>query len=142
MKLVFASVIAFLGSAIADAQWSATQWIQSTRPAIVAHRGCWEFAPENSLKGLKACQSLGVKMVEGDVHKTKDGVLVIMHDDTLNRMTNLSGPVKNYTYRELTKARLREAAGGKNAPITSEPIPSFAEWLRKWRKAARFFCST
>jgi glycerophosphoryl diester phosphodiesterase len=53
------------------------------------------IAPENSLKGLKACQSLGVKMVEGDIHKTKDGVLVIMHDNTLDRMTNLSGPVKN-----------------------------------------------
>jgi glycerophosphoryl diester phosphodiesterase len=137
MKLVFTGVLAFLGSQVAgfgqtslDTQRAATNWIQSTRPAIVAHRGCWEFAPENSLKGLKACQSLGVEMVEGDIHKTKDGVLVIMHDDTLDRMTNLSGPVKNYTYRELTKARLREAAGGKNAPITNEPIPSFVEWLR------------
>jgi glycerophosphoryl diester phosphodiesterase len=133
MKLVLVMAAALLGSAVAGlgqgAQSSVTQWIKNTRPAIVAHRGCWEFGPENSLKGMKACQSLGVKMLEGDIHKSKDGVLVIMHDDTLDRMTNMSGPVKNYTYRELKSARLREGAGGKNAAVTSEPVPSFSEWL-------------
>jgi Glycerophosphoryl diester phosphodiesterase family len=108
---------------------SVTEWISQTRPAVIAHRGCWEFGPENSLKALKACTDLGVRMAEGDLHRTKDGVLVWMHDDTLDRMTNLSGRVDSYTWKELQSARLREGAGGTNTAVTDQPIPSFAEVL-------------
>lgn len=102
---------------------------QADRPIVAAHRGCWGQGPENSLIGLKACIAFGVDIVEGDVRTTKDGVIVLMHDETLDRTTNFTGRVRDYTYAQLRAARLRDGKGGKDAPITDEPIPGLAEWL-------------
>lgn len=79
---------------------------------------------------LQACINLGVEMVEGDVRTTRDGVLVIMHDPTLDRMTNMIGPLKSYTYQHLKRARLRNGSGGNEAALTEEIIPSLTEMLR------------
>lgn len=96
---------------------------------VVAHRGCWREAPENSLAAIEVCARLGVDMVEIDIRETADGVLVLMHDDTLDRTTILSGPVSDYTYSELSGARLREGAGGPEAQLTAEAIPTLQEAL-------------
>lgn len=104
--------------------------IFETSPAVVvAHRGCWREAPENSLAAIEACAQLGVDMVEIDIRETADGVLVLMHDDTLDRTTNLAGPVADYAYGELAAARLREGAGGPDAALTTQGIPTLREAL-------------
>jgi protein-tyrosine phosphatase len=100
------------------------------RPIVVAHRGCWRITAENALSGLKACTERGIDVVEVDLRLTKDGQLVLMHDDTLDRMTNLSGPVAERTLAEFKTARLRRADGGKDSPITNEAPPTFVEELR------------
>jgi glycerophosphoryl diester phosphodiesterase len=60
---------------------------------IGAHRGDPEFAPENTQAAFDAAVALGVDYVETDVQRTADGVLVLLHDDDLDRTTNGSGPV-------------------------------------------------
>lgn len=112
------------------AQSPSVRAIFETSPAVVvAHRGCWREAPENSLAAIEACSRLGVDMVEIDIRETADGVLVLMHDDTLDRTTSLSGPVSGYAYSELASARLREGAGGPDAALTAEGIPTLQDAL-------------
>jgi hypothetical protein len=79
------------------------------RVYIVAHRGntlaaIEQMVPENSLECFEiAIQSGIVDMIEIDVRPTKDGELVIMHDETIDRTTNGKGKVSSYTYQELLK---------------------------------------
>ena len=104
---------------------------RSTRTLVIAHRACWrEGAPENSLMAVRACERMGADGVELDVHHTKDGVAVIFHDDTVDRMTNGTGKVIDLTWAQLSRLRLREGAGGPNALLTREHIPTLDAYLR------------
>ena len=75
----------------------------------IAHRGASNLAPENTLASFQKALELGADFLECDVHLSKDGELVIMHDDKVDRTTNGSGYVKDYTLSELKKLD----AGGK-----------------------------
>ncbi len=68
---------------------------------IVAHRGDSAYFPENTLPAFKSAAKLGVDCIETDVHLTRDGVCVIWHDDTLERLTADDGLVSDKTYKEL-----------------------------------------
>ena len=70
---------------------------------VVAHRGDWRHAPENSIAAIKSAISIGADMVEIDIQKTKDGDFVLMHDNSIDRTTNGKGYVSNYTIKELIK---------------------------------------
>ena len=54
---------------------------------VVAHRGDWRYAPENSIAAIEHSIAVGVDIVELDLQLTKDSVLIVMHDATLNRTT-------------------------------------------------------
>jgi glycerophosphoryl diester phosphodiesterase len=99
------------------------------RPVVVAHRGCWQSTAENSLSAINACIRLGTEVVEEDVRSTKDGVLVLIHDETLDRTTNLTGSVGAHSYAEIRRARLRKRDGGPAAAILSESVPSLVDAL-------------
>ena len=103
------------------------------QPMIVAHRGCHTEAPENSLAAFQRCIALGIDMVETDVQITKDGVLVLMHDTTVDRTTNGTGRVADMTLAELKQLRLRLGYGGPDAPLTDETIPTFEEAMQTMR---------
>ncbi|MEO7361448.1 MAG: glycerophosphodiester phosphodiesterase family protein, partial [Gemmatimonadaceae bacterium] len=75
----------------------------------IGHRGNRAHAPENTVESLKQALALGVDAVEFDVRVSRDGVLVVMHDPTLERTTNASGPVS-----ALTVAALRDIDAGAN----------------------------
>jgi glycerophosphoryl diester phosphodiesterase len=94
---------------------------------VIAHRGCTAKAPENSIKAITDCIALGVDMVELDVRKTADGVLILMHDDTLQRTTNGYGEVSDYRYDELIELTLKMGFGGNEAKMTNEFIPTFEQ---------------
>jgi glycerophosphoryl diester phosphodiesterase len=96
---------------------------------VVAHRGCWQKTSENSIDAIKACIAAGIDMVELDVRLTRDNVLVLMHDATVDRMTDGKGKVSDLDWAELRKLRLREGKGG-NTALTDRHIPSFEEGLR------------
>ncbi|MBL4577154.1 MAG: hypothetical protein JKX74_01700 [Flavobacteriales bacterium] len=68
---------------------------------ITGHRGAAALAPENTMLSIRKAILLGVERVEIDVHQSKDGEIVVIHDHTLDRTTNGSGKIKNYTYKDL-----------------------------------------
>ncbi|MDA0708573.1 MAG: glycerophosphodiester phosphodiesterase [bacterium] len=70
-------------------------------PEVIAHRGGWGLWPENTLYGFQRAVDLGADMLEMDVRATADSVLVILHDETLDRTTNGKGPVGDWTLKEL-----------------------------------------
>ncbi len=67
----------------------------------IAHRGASAYAPENTFSAFDKALSLGVDQVELDVHFSKDGHIVVIHDDNLDRTTNGSGPVSGQTLAQL-----------------------------------------
>lgn len=68
---------------------------------IYAHRGASKEAPENTMAAFELAVELGAEGFELDVHLSKDGKLVVIHDETLKRTTGVEGYVKQYTYEEL-----------------------------------------
>jgi len=68
---------------------------------IIGHRGARDLWPENSLEGFKRTRDLGVDAVEFDVHLARDGELVVIHDPSLERTTEGTGPVADRTAGEL-----------------------------------------
>ncbi len=78
---------------------------------VIAHRGDWRNAPENSLQAIKNCIEMGVDMVEIDIRETKDGKLVLMHDETIDRTTNATGYVKDWTLDSLRTLNLLDGLG-------------------------------
>ncbi len=84
---------------------------------IMGHRGAAAYEPENTLRSIRTALAMGVAAVEVDVQLTKDGELAVIHDDTVDRTTNGTGAVRDFTLEEL---RGLDAGQG-------EPIPSLAE---------------
>lgn len=68
---------------------------------VIGHRGYPAVAPENTLLSFRAAMELGVDWLETDVQQTKDGVLVLFHDNDIKRITGLEGTIADYTYEEL-----------------------------------------
>ena len=99
----------------------------SDQVLIIAHRGDWRSAPENSLHAFQACIDAGYDMVEVDVRKTSDGVLVVMHDETVNRTTEGVGKVSEMTAEQVTSLRLRNACG--RVTDYGERVPTFEQVL-------------
>ncbi len=96
-------------------------------PRIFAHRGGGSLAPENTLAAIRLGQSLGYSAHEIDVKLSRDGVLVLMHDATLERTTNGQGRPADLTWEEL--ARL-DAGSWHSAEFAGEPVASFGDAAR------------
>ena len=92
---------------------------------VIAHRGDWRNAPENSLQSIEKAIAMTVDMIELDIQPTKDGNFICMHDETLDRTSTGKGPIKDYTTEELKKFVLRSGNGIK----TRQPIPTLKEAL-------------
>lgn len=92
---------------------------------VAAHRGDWRNAPENSILALENSIAMGVDIMEIDLKKTKDGVLILMHDRTIDRTTSGKGKPEDYTWQEIQKFTLRNGLGR----ITEHKIPTFKEFL-------------
>ena len=98
----------------------------SNQVLVIAHRGDWRNAPENSLQAVRNCIALGVDMVEIDVKKTKDGQLIILHDSTLDRTTTGRGRPEDFTLAEIKQLYLRNGTGHP----TRHRVPTFEEVMR------------
>ena len=93
---------------------------------VISHRGDWRNYPENSIPAIESVIRMGVDMMELDVKMTKDSVLVLMHDKTIDRMTNGKGKVSDFTYDSLRTFRMRRA---HNVVTDSIRIPTLREAL-------------
>jgi glycerophosphoryl diester phosphodiesterase len=102
------------------------------RVLVTAHRACWQQTSENSVDAIRQCVALGVDIVEIDVRRTADGELVLMHDETVDRMTEGHGATTELSFAEIRKLKLRDANGG-DQPITKRAIPTLAEALEAAR---------
>jgi len=91
-----------------------------TRLQNIAHRGGPKYAPENTLAAFRNAIAQGVDWLEFDVQMTKDGVLVVIHDDTVDRTTNGTGAV-----RDLTLEQIRAFDAGQG-----EQVPTFEEVMK------------
>ncbi|MBQ8231336.1 MAG: hypothetical protein IJZ34_05360 [Lachnospiraceae bacterium] len=90
-----------------------------------AHRGASEYAPENTLSSFYLGLLQGANGIETDVQRTKDGVLVLFHDNTLDRVTDSTGRVQDYTLAELKKVKVI----GNSPRGFYDRIPTFREFL-------------
>jgi glycerophosphoryl diester phosphodiesterase len=80
----------------------------NTLPLVVAHRGGAALWAENSITAFRGAIGLGVDLIEFDVHLTRDGKIVVIHDATLDRTTTGTGPVADHQWSELKELRLKE----------------------------------
>ena len=88
-------------------------------PLIIGHRGAYNEALENSMEGFKRAIELKADYIELDIHKTLDGIPVIMHDTNTIRMTGKEGIIKNMTNEELKQLTLHN---GEKIPTLREVI--------------------
>ncbi len=92
---------------------------------VVAHRGDWRYAPENSLAAIRHSIDVGVDVVELDLQLTKDSVLIVMHDGRLERTTTGKGLVKEWTVDSIKTLKLKNGCGIK----TMHGVPTLEEAL-------------
>lgn len=103
-----------------------------------AHRGAMGYAPENTLAAFRLGVAQGSDLVEADVQRSKDGVLVLMHDTTLTRTTNVEevfperAPwrVSDFTYAEMKQL---DAGSWFSEEYAGEPVPTMAEMVELLR---------
>ncbi|WP_311777375.1 glycerophosphodiester phosphodiesterase family protein [Trueperella abortisuis] len=74
-------------------------------PTVLAHRGGGNEAPENTIVAFHAMRERGFRYVESDCHVTADGTVIILHDPILDRLTDASGPVSSWSWRDLRHVR-------------------------------------
>ncbi|WP_432153613.1 glycerophosphodiester phosphodiesterase [Streptomyces tricolor] len=85
----------------------------------IGHRGVMGVEPENTLRSFVAAQRAGLDLIELDLHLSKDGALVVMHDAEVDRTTDGSGPIADKTLAEL---RALDAGRGERVPVFEEVL--------------------
>lgn len=95
-------------------------------PLKIGHRGASGYCPENTMASYHKAIEMGVDVLEVDIHLSKDGVLVVHHDPTLERTTNGKGNLKDYTAAELLKL---DAGSWFHPDFKNERIPLLSEVL-------------
>ena len=78
-----------------------TSRVSSRHPILVGHRGMKGSAPENTLAAFRAAAQAGIDGVEFDVQRTKDGILIVYHDENIKRMTDSEGQIEDLTWDEI-----------------------------------------
>ena len=102
-------------------------------PVRIAHRGASGSAPENTLPAFERAVQIGVDAIEIDVHGTSDGHTVVIHDASMDRTTNRSGPI-----RELTLEQIRAADAGSwfHSDFAGAKVPLLEEAIEVTRHRA------
>lgn len=130
MNRIFLSLVMALVAVTAAAQTRAERIIAQIRDpkskyvVVIAHRSDWRHYPENSLAAMEGAIAMGVDMVEIDVQRTKDGVLVCCHDNSVDRTTTGSGKVKDLTSDYIATLKLKTKQG-----VTEYGMPTLAQAL-------------
>ena len=109
-------------------------FFDSDRPMVIAHQGGEGLRPSNTMLAFENAMALGVDVLEMDVHSTSDGALVLIHDDTVDRTTDGTGRVNDFTLAELQQLDAGEywtADDGATTPYRGQGvhIPTLDEVL-------------
>lgn len=94
------------------------------QPLAFSHRGFAPNGEENTIKAFQRAVRLGFRYLETDVHVSRDGVLMVFHDETLQRVAGVSGGIKDYSAEELSRFN-----------VAGEKIPTFEELLLEFPQA-------
>lgn len=122
--IMMQGVIAAVALALAWVSVSGSAFAESASASLVAaHRGGSLLWPENSLLAFRNALGLGADYVEFDVHLSRDGEVVVIHDPTLERTSTGHGAVKEKSLKELQTVQLKDHAGA----VTEETIPTLDE---------------
>lgn len=100
------------------------------RTPILVHRGATRFAPENTLRAYAEAMNHGADGVEIDIRRSQDGILYLLHDDTLDRVSGCTGKARERTYFGLLNCRVTGASGPHDC------IPTLASLLVLARQRA------
>ena len=106
------------------------QLLRERRTLIAAHRGASAYAPENTLAAYRLAVEMGVEAIEVDVHLSRDGVPVVIHDPRLDRTTNAEGLVKDHSAAQLKQL---DVGSWFDTKFSSERLPTLEELLL-WAK--------
>ena len=103
----------------------------SVRPLLVAHRGFSSIRPENTCSAFDAAVEAGFDGYEFDLHTTKDGAWVVIHDDTVDKMTDGTGNVEDFTFEEIRRLTIDAGNGKKYLENLAErpTVPTLQEAL-------------
>lgn len=101
------------------------------RPLVCGHRGASGHAPENTLVAFRRARELGATWIEFDVQLSADGVPIILHDDTLERTTNLGQPLRP-TELDLAELKKLDAGSWFGPEFAGEPIATLEEVLEEF----------
>lgn len=94
---------------------------------LIAHRGLSSLFPQNTLPAFEAAAQAGYYAIELDIHTTADGEWVVIHNDTVDDMTDGSGKVSDFTLDEIKALTIDNGNGVKNLPALT--IPALSEVL-------------
>jgi len=133
---VTALTTALLGTAALLLPATDVRAVDGTPPTVIAHRGGSAYAPENTLAAVDKAARLGAVWVENDVQRTRDGELVVLHDDSLRRTTDVERvfpgrapwKVKDFTAAEI--ARL-DAGSWFGAAYAGARVPTLKQYVRR-----------
>ena len=103
------------------------------RTLVWGHRGASGYAPENTMAAFEKAVELGADGIEVDVQLTKDGELVVIHDETIDRVSDGSGWVKDYTYAKLIKHNFNRT----HPEYEHAQIPTLEETLMRKKNLER-----
>ena len=93
-------------------------------PAVIGHRGACGHAPENTLASIHKAAALGVRWVEFDTKLSRDGHVILFHDDKLKRTTGAPGAVAD---RDLADLQSLDAGGWYASAFKGEPVPTLRQ---------------
>ncbi|MER6220184.1 glycerophosphodiester phosphodiesterase family protein [Streptomyces sp900105755] len=135
-RAVAVTATALLGTAALLSPVPAARAGGVAEPTVLAHRGASAYAPENTLASIDKAAALGFTWVENDVQRTKDGRLVVIHDDSLRRTTDAAKvfpgrapwKVKDFTAAEV--ARL-DAGSWFSSSYRGTRVPTLAQYMRR-----------
>ena len=110
--------------------------------SIIGHRGMPSQAPENTIAGSALAAKHGANIIENDIYITSDGVLVVMHDGTLDRTTNGTGKVEDYSYAQLCEFMVDDAPDAKEKLLgrveDPQPIPTLVDYIETFKGTDTF----
>lgn len=136
-RAVAGTVVAALGAAaVLLSTGSGARAGDGVVPTVIAHRGASAYAPENTLAAIDKAARLGFSWVENDVQRTKDNQLVVLHDDTLARTTNVEEVFPGrapWKVRDFTAAEIaRLDAGSWFSPTyAGARVPTLKQYMRR-----------
>ena len=105
-----------------------------SKQLLIAHRGYSSKYPENTMKAFDEAFNAGFDGIEFDTHMTKDGHLVVIHDDSIDRTSDMTGLV-----RDLTLEEIREANFAHNTEFPKETIMTLEEFFARYQNKFPWF---